>query len=61
MVCVDECVSERESKAFWKGLDIKTCTRGLLVNSRSTYMAYVIRRLDCCLSLDQVRMVRMRN
>ena len=21
---VDECVSERESKAFWKGLDIKT-------------------------------------
>ena len=21
---IDECVSERESKAFWKGLDIKT-------------------------------------
>ena len=21
-VCIDECVSERESKAFWKGLDI---------------------------------------
>ena len=35
LACVDECVSERESKAFWKGLDIKTklhtvCTRGLL-------------------------------
>ena len=24
LACVDECVSERESKAFWKGLDIKT-------------------------------------
>ena len=23
LACVDECVSERESKAFWKGLDIK--------------------------------------
>ena len=22
LACVDECVSERESKAFWKGLDI---------------------------------------
>ena len=40
--CVDECVSERESKAFWKGLDISyICTRGLLsrVSSKSTYMA----------------------
>ena len=32
LACVDECVSETESKAFWKGLDIKTkllmqCTR----------------------------------
>ena len=24
LACVDECVSERESKAVWKGLDIKT-------------------------------------
>ena len=24
LACVDECVSERESKVFWKGLDIKT-------------------------------------
>ena len=24
IACVDECVSERESKAFWKGLDNKT-------------------------------------
>ena len=24
LACVDECVSERESKALWKGLDIKT-------------------------------------
>ena len=24
IACVDKCVSERESKAFWKGLDIKT-------------------------------------
>ena len=24
LACVDECVSETESKAFWKGLDIKT-------------------------------------
>ena len=23
LACIDECVSERESKAFWKGLDIK--------------------------------------
>ena len=23
LACVDECVSERGSKAFWKGLDIK--------------------------------------
>ena len=22
LACVDECISERESKAFWKGLDI---------------------------------------
>ena len=22
LACVDECVSERESRAFWKGLDI---------------------------------------
>ena len=24
LACVNGCVSERESKAFWKGLDIKT-------------------------------------
>ena len=24
LACVDEGVSERESKAFWKGVDIKT-------------------------------------
>ena len=24
LACVDEYVSEREAKAFWKGLDIKT-------------------------------------
>ena len=50
LACVDECVSERESKVF---------TRGLLsrVNSRSTYMAVVMQGLDFCLSLDQARMV----
>ena len=66
LACVDECVSERESKAFWKGLDIKNkvmyiilCTRGLLsrVNSKSTYMAYVMQGLDFCLSFDQAHMV----
>ena len=63
LACADECVSERESKAFWKGLDIKTklyiCTRVLLsrLNSKGTYMAYVMQRLDFCLSLDQARMV----
>ena len=63
LACVDEFVSERESKAFWKGLDIKTklhiCTRGLLsrVSSKSTYMVFVMQGLDFCLSLDQARMV----
>ena len=60
LACVDECVSERESKAFWKGLKQSyICTRVLLnkLNSKGTYRAYVMQGLDFCLSLDQARMV----
>ena len=56
LACVDERVSGRESKAFWKGLT-KLHMYKRLVNSRSTYMAYVMQGLDFCLSLDQARMV----
>ena len=59
LACVNGCVSERESKAFWKGLDIKHMYKRLLsrVNSKSTYMAFVMQGLDFCLCLDQARKV----
>ena len=33
LACVDECVSERESKAFWKGVDIKHMYRRFVKQS----------------------------
>ena len=44
IACVDKCVSERESKAFWKGLQsyICTCTRGLLSRVTSKVLRWLL-------------------
>ena len=47
LACLDECVSERESKALWKGLDIKTKLH-IYVQEHG----FVMQGLDFCLSLD---------
>ena len=62
LACVDECVSERESKAFWKGLDIKTKLHMYKRFVRqSEFKKYLHGLCDAgtrlLLSLDQARMV----
>ena len=61
LACVDECVSERESKALWKGSDIKT---KLHMYKRFVKQSNFKQYLHCfCdagtrpLSLDQAHMV----
>ena len=66
-ICVEECISERESRKFEEGLNTKVKLDmykrfGKSVEfKRNIYMEYVMQEVDFCLSLDRVHMVLMKN
>ena len=62
LACVEECISERESRRFEEGLNTKVKLDiykrfGKSVELRSIYMEYVMLEVDFYLSLGWVCMV----
>ena len=62
MACVEECISERESRKFEEGLNTKVKLDmykrfGKSVEFKKYYMEYVMQEVDFCLSLDRVHTV----
>ena len=59
--CVEECISERESRKFEEELNTKVKLDMYKRFGKSVefniYMEYVMQEVDFCLSLDQVHMV----
>ena len=61
MVCVEECISEREIRRFEEGLNTKVKLDiykrfGKSVEFKKIYMEYVMLEVDCYLSLGRLRM-----
>ena len=63
VACVEECISERESRKFEEGLNTKVKLDMYKRFGKSVefkkylYMEYVMQEVDFCLSLDRVHTV----